>query len=176
MSVRIRVPSIEMYVKLVETLRKEAYRRPNVENVLPLTLAVTGARVSEALSMTTADIDKEMGCVRILCLKKKHKGIFRYVPVPLWYIGIIEDYIVRNMITHVLFPISRWTAWIIVKRKTGYPPHALRHAWAMYCLYKGVDPEIVRRWLGDSTWRMVEYYVKVVGVSPALKRSPLEEL
>jgi integrase len=47
-----------------------------------LTLARTGARISEALALTSLAIDIETGAVTIETLKRRKRGISRQVPLP----------------------------------------------------------------------------------------------
>ena len=167
------VPTINEYERIVQRLRDEATRRPWIENVLPLTVVITGARISEVLMLTTTDVDFDYARLYIPTLK--HKGRpKRAFPLPRWYLPIIRDYIVRNRISYELFPVSRKTAYLMVKRKTGYHPHAFRHVVAMYFLFRRVDPETVRRIMGHATWKMIEYYIRIVNIEPA--RNPLEDL
>ena len=163
-----RIPTISEYENMVRRFRYEATRKPTIEKVLPLTVMITGARISEILELTTTDIDFDNNVLYIITLKHRDRAK-RTVPIPLWYIPIIQTYIIRNGIGYKLFPISRQMAWIIVKRETGYHPHAFRHAYGMYLLFKGYDPETVRRILGHSSWRMIEYYIRHVKIDKRQK-------
>lgn len=169
-----RCPTIREYEDMVRRMRYEATRLPNIEKVLPLTVLVTGARIGEILMLTVPDVDEADSVLYVPTEKVRGKPK-RVVPVPTWYIPIIESYIVRHTIGYKLFPISRTQAWRIVKRELGYHPHAFRHVYGMYLLYKGLDPETVRRILGHSSWDMIEYYVRTVKIDTR-KRTPLEEI
>jgi integrase/recombinase XerD len=46
------------------------------------TLAYTGCRISEALALTAAHVDRGDGVVVIESLKKRRKGVYRAIPVP----------------------------------------------------------------------------------------------
>jgi len=168
------VPSLKEYENLITSLKRDAMKKPVIENVLPLVVAVTGCRISECLELTTADIDYENSVLYLKTLKGG-KGRKRVVPVPSWLLAILENYILFNGIGYKLFPISRAHAWRIVKSRTGLRPHALRHAFAMYLLYKGLDPETVRRILGHARWSVVAYYVSSVRIDKSV-RSPLETI
>lgn len=170
-----KVPTITEYEAIVRRLRSRAQRRPVIEHVFPLFVAVTGCRVSECLEVSTMDIDFDEPAVFIPTLKKGGGGK-RLVPLPHWMVPILKRYIVANGIGDKLFPISRHQAYRLVKKATGYHPHAFRHAFAMYMLWSGRDPETVRRLLGHSSWDMVRYYVEAVkGVERGLAH-PLDEL
>jgi len=171
---RVRAPSLREYEDIIRRLRSRSTRRPVIENVLPLFIAITGARISEALLVSTYDLDTENHHVMIPTLKSG-RGRKRMVPLPSWSVYILERYIVHNAVADRLFPVGRTMAWMIVKKATGWNPHALRHAFGMYLLYNGFDVEHVRRILGHSSWDMVRYYVEMVGIDKA-KVSPLEYL
>ena len=166
------VPSIRQFEDMVRRLKVRAMRRPTIDNVLPLTVAVTGCRISECLALTTPDIDEENGVVHIPTLKGG-SGARRSIPVPSWFFAVIRSYVLYNGVGYRLFNISRVQAWRIIKRATGLRPHALRHAFGMYMLFHGADPETVKRLLGHSNWKMVEYYVNKVQIDKSVK-TPFE--
>ena len=47
-----------------------------------LTLAYTGARISEVLALTPERIDRQAHAITIESLKKRRSGVFRAIPVP----------------------------------------------------------------------------------------------
>src|SRR5438309_2059950 len=61
----------------------DAARRaaPEIETFC-LTLAYTGARISEVLSLVPRRIDAPASAIIIECLKKRKRGVYRAVPVP----------------------------------------------------------------------------------------------
>lgn len=169
---KCRIPTIKEYEGIVRRLKELSIRRPVIEHVFPLTVCITGCRISECLLLSTTDIDENNLVVYMPTLK--HRSIHkRTIPIPGWYIAILHQYIIMNGIGDKLFNISRTQGWRYVKRITGYNPHAFRHALGMYMLFKGYDPETVRRILGHGSWRLVSYYVSRVGIDIS-KRTPLE--
>jgi len=168
------VPSISQFGDLVRRLKLQAMKRPIIDYVLPLTVCLTGCRISECLQLTTADIDFENVAVYLVTLKGG-RGAKRAIPIPTWFLAILQNYIVFNAISYELFPISRTEAWRIIRRETGFRPHALRHAFALYMLFHGKDPETVRRLLGHRDWKMVEYYVRAVQIDRRIT-SPFESI
>ncbi len=171
---RIRAPSLKEYERIVRYLKDKATRKPIIDYVLPLFVAITGARISEAIEVNIYDVDFDNRYVAIPTLKSG-RGRKRLVPLPTWFLLILQRYAVWNAIGDKLFPVSRVHAWRIVKKETGWNPHALRHAYAMYLLYHDYDVEHVRRILGHSSWDMVRYYVEMVGIDKE-KTNPLEYL
>src|SRR3984957_7100456 len=55
---------------------------PRAVRTFCATLAHTGCRISEALALTAARVDLGGGVLVFESLKKRHKGIYRAVPVP----------------------------------------------------------------------------------------------
>jgi len=167
-------PTIREYEQTIKWLRREAMKRPIIDYVLPLVVAVTGCRISECLDLTVEDLDDRNGVVYLKTLKSG-KGRKRAVDVPTWLFPILERYIAFNGIGFKLFPISRAQAWRIIKKVTGRRPHAWRHAYGMYMLFKGRDIEYVRRLMGHSSWEVTEEYLASVGID-VRKQNPLEEI
>ncbi len=168
------VPSIRQFEELVKRLKLQAMKRPIIDYVLPLTVCLTGCRISECLQLTTTDIDYDNVVLHLVTLKGG-RGAKRAIPIPTWFLAILQNYVLYNGISYKLFPISRTEAWRIIKKETGFRPHALRHAFALYMLFHGKDPETVKRLLGHSDWKMVEYYVKIVQIDKRIT-SPFENM
>jgi integrase/recombinase XerD len=59
-----------------------AHRATSEVETFCLTLAYTGARISEVLALVPLRIDASANAIVIECLKKRRRGIFRAVPVP----------------------------------------------------------------------------------------------
>jgi integrase/recombinase XerD len=72
------------YLNAVERKRllESAQGFPPSERLFCLTLAWSGARISEILALTPAVIDIEAGVVSIEILKRRKRGIVRQVPSP----------------------------------------------------------------------------------------------
>lgn len=171
---RSRIPTLREYESIVRKLKSLCLRNPVPRHVFPLTVVVTGCRVSECLSLETTDIDDQNLVLYIPTFKHRARQK-RMVPIPAWYISIAHQYIILNGIGDKLFNISRTQAWRYIKEMTGYHPHSFRHAYGMYLLFKGYDPETVKRILGHSSWKLVAYYVNKVGID-ITRRNPLEYL
>src|SRR5216683_2954325 len=69
----------------------DAARRstPEIETFC-LTLAYTGARISEVLALVPLRIDRSTNAIVLECLKKRKRGIFRSVPVPALYLARLD--------------------------------------------------------------------------------------
>jgi len=134
-----------------------------------LTLAVTGARISEVLALTPERVDVSNSAVVFETLKQRKKGVFRAVPVThlllRMLIGICNEPRAR------LWPWGRTTAWKLVKRSmlAAEIPHwlckpkALRHAFAVEAGQHGVQLHIVQRWLGHARLETTVIYSSVLG-------------
>jgi len=139
----------------------------------------TGLRVSELLSVRTADLDLQMGCVR--CTGKGDKE--RLVPVGKQAIAVIQRYLreARPVLLHrreaspYLFlnargkKLSRVGFWKLLKhygRRAGLrrklSPHKLRHSFATHLLERGADLRSVQLMLGHADISTTQIYTHVV--------------
>src|SRR6185437_12704594 len=82
-----------------------------------LTLAFTGARISEVLSVTPDQLDVVDGVLVIESLKKRRRGIFRAIPIPTPLIFDLNHIasVTREARQTFLWPWCRTTAWQHVK-------------------------------------------------------------
>jgi integrase len=82
-----------------------------------LTLALTGARISEVLALTASSIDKESGTIAIETLKRRRDGVFRAVPVPRELIALLSSvhHLEGSPPEAHLWSFSRPSAWKYVK-------------------------------------------------------------
>jgi integrase/recombinase XerD len=138
-----------------------------------LTLAVTGARLSEPLEVTPLHIDRVAKTITLRTLKRR-KLVHRTVPVPddlLEILELIHDTDNRKNAEQPLWPVDRATAHRWVKeamRLAGLAgPHAsakgLRHGFAIAALEKNVPLNIVSRWLGHSNLQTTTIYANFTG-------------
>jgi integrase/recombinase XerD len=143
-----------------------------------LTLAVTGARISEVLALTPARIDSADGAIVFETLKRRKKAVFRALPVPRELLSLLEA---RHGISQALidparkllplWPWGRTTAWKHVKRvmkrasiaDAVSKPKALRHGFAVEAGQNGVQLNIVQRWLGHARIETTAIYATALG-------------
>ncbi|MDB6146439.1 MAG: integrase family protein [Spartobacteria bacterium] len=136
-----------------------------------LTLAVTGARISEVLALTSSRIDSENRAVVFETLKQRKRGVFRAVPVPDGLIQLIELTHSGTESGQRLWPWGRTAAWKCIKRvmsKAGIAkrlsmPKALRHAFAVEAGQQCVPLNIVQRWLGHARIETTAIYAGALG-------------
>lgn len=143
-----------------------------------LTLAYTGARISEALAITPRRVDFSARGIVVECLKKRKKGVFRVVPVPDCLLERLEAvHHVRERQTNAvqanerLWDWGRTKAWGEIKQvmtAAGVPPSvrqpkALRHAFGVQGTLAGVSLTIISRWLGHADISTTAIYTQVVG-------------
>lgn len=143
-------------------------------HALCATLAWTGCRISEALSLTWDAIDASEGFVAIRCLKKRSKTpVIREVPVPTAVICTIRSLSVRvTAFDQRVWSWSRSRAWQLVKqtmRDAGIAegPHAtpkgLRHSYGLHAVRSGVPLNFVQRWLGHASMTTTAIYLQAMG-------------
>lgn len=146
-----------------------------------LTLAWTGARVSEVLALTRNSFQIESGIVAIHTLKRR-RHVVREVPIPPELMqaldrrfkmsdvfGSSDDVTAR--LWPRLWPWSRVTAWRIIKdvmhrsRVEGRQacPRGLRHAFGIGALQAGVPLNLAQRWLGHSRIATTAIYAAACG-------------
>jgi integrase/recombinase XerD len=163
---------------LTATERKafiEAARRakPEVETFC-LTLAYTGARISEVLALTPSRIDTEAQSIIIECLKKRTRGIYRAIPVPQILLSRLETIHLLSSAepSQRLWTWGRTTAWLRVKEamrnakiSTAWAmPKALRHAFGVVGVADaGVPLNMMQKWLGHTKIETTAIYANAVG-------------
>jgi integrase/recombinase XerD len=141
-----------------------------------LTIALTGARISEVLQVTQQRIDEGSGAIIFETLKRRRRGTFRAVPVP----GEFIDRLRLNQQQYRVVPTngearlwgwSRTTAWKRVKavmKDAGISealatPRALRHTFAVVAIQEKIALSLVQKWLGHAKIETTAIYAAPVG-------------
>lgn len=149
------------------------------------TMADTGCRISEALSLDSNSIDTECSCIRIESLKKRRKGVYRTIPVSYKLIDEIIKTHSKNRSgkysIELIWTYSRMTAYrriVNAMKIAGIHgrracPKGLRHGFAVRALTAGVPLTLVQRWLGHSDIKTTGVYLDIVG---AEERSMAERM
>lgn len=138
-----------------------------------LTLAWTGARVSEVLALTAASFQVEACVVSIRTLKRRRHHM-REVPLPPKVMAALDRHFNLRRdpqgADHRLWPWHRVTAWRVIKRvmdQAGIAgrratPRGLRHAFGVATL--GLVPLNIRqKWLGHAKPETTDIYSAVCG-------------
>lgn len=134
-----------------------------------LTLAFSGARISEVLSLKGERIDYVNGAIVIQTLKQRGRIVFRAVPVPTKLLSIVRR--LHPDLDQRIWKWGRTTAWKLVKRvmqnagitKGLCKPKALRHAFAIEAGQKGVPLNMIQRWLGHARIETTAIYLSALG-------------
>lgn len=150
---------------------------PEIETFC-LTLAYTGARISEVLFLIPLRIDTSANAIIIESLKKRRRGIYRAIPVPADLLARLDEIhdifnlrSDRTLNQSRIWDWSRTTAWQRVKtvmRAAGITeeramPKALRHAFGVGGTQSGVPLNLIQRWLGHADIQTTAIYVNVMG-------------
>lgn len=166
------------YLNLEErkAFKNTAERQPGEIRTFCLVLYYTGCRISEALALTFKSIDMEEYTITFESLKKRQSGVFRSVPVPSSLIDILDlvhglRQAKLNRQNKKLWSWSRMTAYRKVKsvmKMAGLSgkkatPKGLRHAFGIACNQKGIQLNMVQKWLGHSDIRTTVIYSNAVG-------------
>lgn len=134
----------------------------------------TGLRVSEAMALDIADIDRSRFAPGVMLIVRSGKGgKDRLVPVGKQAIAAIDHYLAaRDDGSPALFVnprktrLSVRTAQRIVKKwataaGTAATPHVLRHSFATHLLDGGVDLRAIQEMLGHARLTSTQIYTKV---------------
>jgi len=146
-----------------------AEKEPKEISTFCLTMAFTGARISEVLALTTSRVDAADETIIFETLKQRRKGVFRAVPIPPGLLHLLLDY--SSGKKEKIWPWGRTTAWKAVKavmrgaeiEERLCQPKALRHAFAIEAGQKGIPLNIVQRWLGHARIETTAIYASAIG-------------
>lgn len=142
-----------------------------------ITLAWTGARVSEVLALTPTSFQVERAIVALRTLKRRKHHI-REVPIPPQLMAALDRHfriaaMQRDPLQadRRLWPWHRATAWRIIKRvmrRSGIAgrhacPRGLRHAFGVGTLQSGVPLNLTQRWLGHARISTTAIYAAASG-------------
>ncbi len=130
---------------------------------LILFLYASGCRVSEALAIERSDISNGWLTIRFSKGEKQ-----RVVPIAPIALEALEVYIQAQGIrsSHIWLnykgnPLSRISAYKIVKKYLGVSPHVLRHSFASALIIGGADLRVVQDLLGHSSLLTTQIYTHI---------------
>ena len=129
-----------------------------------LFLYSSGARVSEALSVTNADIFED-GWVKFTNTKRDKERIVPLANIVLKEIKKYQDMI--NFDSPYIWlnyqgkKLSRISAFKIVKKYLNTSPHTLRHSFATELVLGGADLRVVQEFLGHSSLTTTGIYTHI---------------
>jgi integrase/recombinase XerD len=153
----------------------EMAKLPRSQALFALTLAWTGARVSEVLALAPSSFQIESGIVAIGTLKRR-KHCVREVPIPPELMAALNRQFNLSAAQHSeqnrrLWPWHRVTAWRIIKQVMRCSsivgrqacPRGLRHAFGIGSLQAGVPLNLAQRWLGHARISTTAIYAAASG-------------
>lgn len=147
---------------------KFARRLPRSEALFCMTIYYTGMRISEALTLTSQDIDHATGVVCIRSLKKRQRREFRRIPIPDSLLSGLRQLPLGSP-DGPLWAFSRTTAWRIIKRVmctaevSGIHATAkgLRHAFGVRGAIAKIPLNLLQLWFGHSQSSTTAIYLDV---------------
>ncbi len=152
-----------------QKLIKQAYRETSTHGLLLKTLFLTGARVSEFVSLKVSDLffDEQM-----ILIEKGKGGKSRYVPLLSELAQELKTHL-GSRLTGYIFESNRHTKFTarriqqIVKEtaeqagiKKKVHPHLLRHTVATLLLERGMPLEQIQKFLGHSKIETTQIYAE----------------
>jgi integrase/recombinase XerD len=130
---------------------------------LILFLYASGCRISEALSVQKSDILE--GWLKIRFAKGEKE---RVVPLAPMATDALNTYLEKefNSSSYIWLnyrgdPLSRISAYKIVKKYLGVSPHVLRHSFASSLIIGGADLRVVQELLGHSSLETTQIYTHI---------------
>jgi integrase len=147
------------------------------EALFILTLAWTGARVSEVLALRPSSFQIEASLVSIRTLKRR-RFTMREVPLPPHLITALDRHFgLSNRrrdpqdADHRLWPFHRATAWRRIKRVMTHAgiagrqacPRGLRHGFGVGTLQARVPLNLTQRWMGHARLSTTAIYADLCG-------------
>jgi integrase/recombinase XerD len=142
-----------------------------------LTLAWTGARVSEVLALTAASFQIDCGVVALHTLKRRKLAV-REVPVPPELIAALDRHFRLSAMQRDplgadrrLWPWHRATGWRLIKcvmHRSGITgcqacPRGFRHGFGVGSLQARVPLNLLQRWLGHARISTTAIYADACG-------------
>jgi len=163
-------------------LKKSRERDPDVRTFAE-TLVYTGCRISEGLSLTPKGVHRESFQITFNSLKKRRGDKYRSVPVPETYIDtltvahkIVEKQRIKAKADSKVWTWSRQYAFKLIKElmvDAGIPegkhrsPKGLRHAFGVNAVVKGVQLNMIMKWMGHADISTTAIYADAVGKEEA---------
>lgn len=130
---------------------------------LILFLYASGARISECLELTLADIDEGWLYIRHAKGQKE-----RIVPLAKVSVDAIKDYLDALSFDKEFVwcnykgsKLSRVSAFKITQKYLGVSPHVLRHSYATSLIRGGADIRVVQELLGHSSLLTTQIYTHI---------------
>jgi integrase/recombinase XerD len=130
---------------------------------LILFLYASGCRISEALLAQRKDIQD--GWLKVRFAKGQKERIIPIAPIA---IKALEEYLSECSIQSEYIwlnyknePLSRISAFKIVKKYLGVSPHILRHSFASSLIIGGADLRVVQDLLGHSSLETTQIYTHI---------------
>jgi integrase/recombinase XerD len=150
---------------------------PPTRALFALTLAWTGARVSEVLALSPSSFQIERAVVALITLKRRRHAV-REVPIPPELMQMIERYFDLGhaqrdpaRAQRRLWPMHRATGWRTIKQVMMFAqvigpaacPRGLRHSFCVAALQAAVPLNLAQRWMGHARISTTAIYADVTG-------------
>ena len=168
--------------EVVSFLKKARERDSNLRTFAE-TLVYTGCRISEGLSLTPKGVNRESCQITFNSLKKRRGDLYRTVPVPETYIDtltvaqrIVERQKIKSKAQERIWTWSRQYAFKLIKELMvdanisegkHRSPKGLRHAFGVNAVVKGVQLNMIMKWMGHADISTTAIYADAIGKEEA---------
>lgn len=126
------------------------------------------------LNVRIAHLDNAQSCIIIKCLKRRKRGKYRLIPIPLYFQEELFEYIESykdQTPQSKLWEYSRRTAtnYIsdIMKKSRINGIHAcaraLRHHFGVRATMTGVAMPLIQKWMGHASIQTTQIYTQIMG-------------
>lgn len=161
------------YVNRDERARflEAAEQEDRATHALCLTLAYTGCRITEALSLQIGAIQPNASIIAFRTLKQRGRVVVREVPVPEQVIRALLRGREHDDPEASVWHFGRTFAWQRIKAVmakagvVGRPasPRGLRHGFGVLAIQSGVPLNLVQKWLGHANIATTAIYTNAMG-------------
>ncbi len=147
------------------------------DRVMLEVLFATGLRVSELVGLWMAQVDLDLGCVRVMGKGAKERVVPMGQPAResvADYIQLVRPFLLKGRMSPILFvtrrgqALTRQAFWKLLRQRASQAglhkaisPHMLRHSFATHLLEGGADLRAVQTMLGHSDIATTQVYTHV---------------
>ena len=132
----------------------------------------TGVRISEARELTPQSVDERHTVLKVRCLKRRDRNLYRYIPLQKELLSRLKEYSQAKKANERLFPHTATWYWMVLQKLAKVlkidpkrmHPHAFRHAFGVHATLKRVPLPIIKTWMGHADIGSTQIYTEVMAL------------